>query len=86
VTRPYSRYGPLRLFAECLKFADGTPSPLVVLRYGFFVVVGIMIVFGLAPLAERTAKLGIIGCVISIMAIGFLHVVLAHHYVRTGRA
>jgi hypothetical protein len=56
-----------------LKFLGGTPAPMVALRYGFFVVVAMMIVFGLAPLADATQG-GIIGCAIGHLAIGFLSV------------
>jgi hypothetical protein len=71
--------------AVVIKFIDRTPVSLVALRYAFFVFVAVLIVFGVAPLRDATAKTGMIGSVIGLVVIGILHFALEHYYVHTGR-
>jgi hypothetical protein len=87
--RAYERTGEAVRIARPLtvvKFVNGIPGPILMLRYAFFVTVAIMIVFGVARVEDATAKVGIIGCVIGLFVIGFLHLAIEHHYVSTGRA
>jgi hypothetical protein len=68
------------------KFLDGVPRPILALRYAFFVMVALMIVFGIVPMPEATAHAGIIACVLALFVIAVAHVALEHYYVSKGRA
>jgi hypothetical protein len=69
-----------------VKFVDGTPTPILALRYAYFVLVALMILFGLAPFADRTARIGIIGCVLALFILAGLYIAFMWHYINTGRA
>jgi hypothetical protein len=68
-----------------VNFADGMPVPLRALRAAFFLLAAAMVLFGISPLTERTAKTGMIVSVLGLVTIGFLNAVLERHYVHTGR-
>jgi hypothetical protein len=55
-------------------------------RLAFFVTVAIMVLFGVAPVADSTARIGIIGCVFALIGVAVLNLALEHHYVNTGHA
>jgi hypothetical protein len=55
-------------------------------RLAFFVTVAIMIAFGVAPVADSTARMGIIGCVFALIGVAVLNLALERHYVNTGHA
>jgi len=52
----------------------------------FVVIVAVMLVFGLVPMQEATARAGIVATVATLFVLGLLSVVLEGHYVNTGRA
>jgi hypothetical protein len=62
------------------------PRPVLAVRISFLVVVAVMLVFGLAPIREATARAGIIATVVALLVLGLLSVLLEGHYVNTGRA
>jgi uncharacterized RDD family membrane protein YckC len=62
------------------------PRPVLAVRIAFFVVVAVMLAFGLAPVREATARAGIIATVFALFVLGLLSVLLEAHYVNTGRA
>ena len=68
-----------------VRFADGMPVPLRALRAAFFLQAAAMVLFGISPLTERTAKTGMIVSVLGLVAIGFFNAALERHYLRTGR-
>jgi hypothetical protein len=55
-------------------------------RLAFFVTVAITVVFGVAPVADSTARIGIIGFVFALIGVTVLNLALEHHYVNTGHA
>jgi hypothetical protein len=55
-------------------------------RLTFFITVAIMIVFGVAPVADSTARIGIIACVFALVGVAVLNLALERHYVNTGHA
>jgi hypothetical protein len=69
-----------------VKFPQGLPLPMLAARLSFFVTVGIMVIFGVAPVADSTARNGIIACVFMLVAVAVLNLGLEHHYVNTGQA
>jgi len=69
-----------------ITFPAGTPAPLLALRYAFFIVVFVMLGFGLAPMPWDRARFGIVGCVFGLLLLAILKVALEFHYVQTGRA
>jgi hypothetical protein len=52
----------------------------------FVVVVAVMLVLGLVPMQEATARAGIIATVAVLFVLGLLSVLLEGHYVNTGKA
>lgn len=62
------------------------PRPVLTVRLSFVVVVALMLVFGLAPMREATARAGIIATVVTLFVLGLLSVLLEGHYVNTGTA
>jgi hypothetical protein len=69
-----------------VRFVNGLPVPILALRYAFFVIVAVLLALGLAPVTFATAKVGIIGCILSLFAVAILHLLLEFHYINTGRA
>lgn len=69
-----------------IHFAHGLPSAMVVVPVAFFVIVGVMLVLGIGPVADSTARVGIIMCVLALFAVGLLYGALESHYIKTGRA
>lgn len=68
------------------KFSHGLPVPMLMARSAFFVTVALMIMFGMAPFSEWTARFGIIVCVFALIGVAVLNVALERHYVHTGVA
>jgi len=62
------------------------PRPVLAVRILFVVIVAVMLVFGLVPMQEATARAGIVATVATLFVLGLLSVVLEGHYVNTGRA
>jgi hypothetical protein len=84
----YERTGqavPIPRDPAVVKFVNGMPGPLFALRAAFFVGAASLVVFGVAPLAAATTKIGMIGSVISLVLIGILNVALEQYYVHIGR-
>jgi hypothetical protein len=87
--RYYERKGiavPIHFGRAYAEFPSGVPRPLVLARGAFFVVLALMLVFGTAPLDQRVAGNGIIGCVLSSLVVAIACVALERYYVKTGRA
>ena len=68
------------------KFFHRLPIPMLAARIAFFVTVATMIVFGLAPFGDSTARIGVIGCVFGLIGVAVLNLALEHNYVNTGLA
>ena len=77
------RISPPRIVA---KFSHGLPVPMLAARSAFFVAVALMILFGVAPFADSTARIGIIVCVFALIGVAALNIALERHYVNTGVA
>jgi hypothetical protein len=69
-----------------VKFSQGLPVPMFAARLAFFVTVAIMVVFGVAPVADSTARIGIIACVFALIGVAVLNLALERRYVNTGHA
>jgi hypothetical protein len=69
-----------------VNFSQGLPVPMMASRLAFFVTVTIMVVFGVAPVADSTARIGIIACVFALVGVAILNLALERHYVNTGHA
>ena len=69
-----------------VKFSQGLPVPMLAARLAFFVTVAIMVVFGVAPVAGLTARIGIIACVFALIGVAVLNLALERRYVNTGHA
>ena len=69
-----------------VKFSQGLPALMKTARIAFFVTVAIMVIFGVAPMPDSTARVCIIACVFALCGVAGLNIALEHHYVRTGRA
>ena len=67
-------------------FPEGFPVPLLALRVAFFVVVGLMLMFGVGPFRFEVAKTGIVICAFALIAVAFAYVLLERHYMKIGRA
>ena len=55
-------------------------------RLSFSVTAAIMVAFGVLPLAESTARIGIIACLFALIGVTVLNLGLERRYVNTGRA
>jgi len=69
-----------------VEYANGLPAGLVGARIAFLVVAATMAVFGLAPLPDWTARVGIIACVLALFVLAFLYMLLEQHYISSGQA
>ena len=67
-----------------VSFPEGRPLPLRLLRIGFFVLAGVLIALGLAPIPWSIARIGMITTVLSLVAVGLLHFFLETMYVSRG--
>jgi hypothetical protein len=67
-------------------FSQGRPVPMLAVRLTFFITVAIMVAFGVAPVADSTARIGIIVCVFALIGVAVLNFALERHYVNTGPA
>jgi len=68
--RHYERTGQAVRIARqrvVAQFSQGLPAPMLAARLTFFITVAIMIVFGVAPVADSTARIGIIACVFALV-------------------
>ena len=65
-------------------FPEGFPVPLLALRVAFFIVVGLMLMFGayMHPCIHKF----LIGCSFGLIAVAFAYVLLERRYVKIGRA
>ena len=68
------------------KFPHRLPVPMLAARSAFFVAVALMILFGVAPFADSTARIGIIVCVFTLIGVAALNIAFERHYVHTGVA
>jgi hypothetical protein len=68
------------------QFSQGLPAPMLAARLTFFITVAIMVVFGVAPVADSTARIGIIACVFALVGVAVLNFALERHHVNTGHA
>jgi hypothetical protein len=69
-----------------IDFGSHLPSPLVTARIAFFVIVALTAVFGFAPIADSTARIGIVACALALFALAILYAVLEAHYINSSRA
>jgi hypothetical protein len=69
-----------------VSYEGGKPPMIRGLRIAFFALVGLIVVFGFAPLPADIWKFGIIGCVLALSAVGVSHFIAERHFVNTGRA
>jgi len=69
-----------------ISFANGLPSAMVGVRIAFFVIVAVMVVLGIGPVADSTARVGIIACVFALFGIALLDGALEYYYIKIGRA
>lgn len=60
--------------------------PLLAARVAFFVVVGLILMFGIDPFRFEVAKNGITGCVFALVAVAVANVLLERRYIKIGRA
>jgi hypothetical protein len=89
VVRRYERTGQAvrrRTVNVMVRFPEGFPKPLLAARVAFFVVVGVMLLFGIGPFRFDVAKNGIIGCVLAVVGVAVANVLLERHYMKIGRA
>jgi len=86
LVRGYAGRMPTSRPTVAINFANGLPSAMVAVRIAFFVIVAVMVVFGVGPVANSTAKAGIITCVLALFVVAFANGALEQHYVKTGRA
>jgi hypothetical protein len=84
--RTYSGKTTMSRPTVAIRFSGQLPSVLVGLRVAFFVIVALMLVFGVGPIAPSMARAGIVFCVLALFALGLLYGVFENHYVNTGRA
>lgn len=85
----YERTGdavPIHRISVVVKFPYGFPKPMLAARLAFFVVVAVMLVFGIGPFPFDLARHGIILCVIALFGLAIFNVLLEAHYVRAGKA
>ena len=68
------------------RFSQRLPVPMLAARLTFFISVALMVVFGVAPVADSTARIGIIACVFALIGVAVLNLVLERHYVNAGHA
>jgi len=89
LVKHYERTGyavPIARPKTVVRYVNGLPVPILTLRYAFFIIVAVLLAFGLAPVKLATAKVSIIGCILGLFVIAVLHVLLEFHYINTGRA
>ena len=89
VIRRYERTGKAvrrRTVNVMVRFPEGFPMPLLAARVAFFVVVGLILMFGIDPFRFEVAKNGITGCVFALVAVAVANVLLERRYIKIGRA
>lgn len=86
--RKYERTGEaVRLRRSIgVTFVDGIPGPICAIRVAFFVLVAVMLVFGMVRLSSEAAHRGIVASVFALIAVGVIYLFAERHYVKTGRA
>jgi hypothetical protein len=72
--------------AVAVSYMGRLPVLIRWLRIAFGVVVGLMLLFGFAPMPLRVAHGGIIACVLGLFVVCFLHFFAERRYVARGRA
>ena len=89
LTKRYERTGqavPIPRPRLIVRFPRGLPFPMLAMRLAFFITVALMVMFGVAPVADSTAKTGIISCIFVLIGLAILNIAFERHYVNTGRA
>jgi hypothetical protein len=87
--RHYERTGQAirrRRKQTVVRFGKRLPIPMLLARASFFVTAVVMLIFGVAPLPDSTARHGIIGCVFALLAVAGLNIGLEQHYVNSSIA
>jgi len=87
--RHYERTGqaiPIPRKRVVVRFSKGLPLPMLVARGSFFVTVTTMLFFGATPMPVSMARIGIIACVFTLIAVAFVNIGLERHYVNSGTA
>jgi hypothetical protein len=86
--RTYERTGDaVRIpYPTAVIYPNEKPAIIRILRHGFFVVVAVLLAFGLLPIPMSIAKRGMIGSVIMLFVLGALHFFFEQHYINTGQA
>jgi hypothetical protein len=85
----YERSGdaiPINCVSVAVKFPNGFPKPMLAARLAFFIVAGLMLVFGVGPFPFDVVKKGIIGCVFGLIVVAITNLLLESHYGRAGQA
>jgi hypothetical protein len=81
--KSYERAGlaiPIERPKVSLGFTGRLLPPLRVLRYVYFILVGILVFFGLAPVSQQVARAGVISAVISLFVAAGAYIVLSWYY------
>lgn len=73
---------PINRVSMVVRFPDGFPKPLLAARLAFFIVAGLMLVFGVAPFPFDVVKNGIIACVFGLIVVAIANLLIESHYVR----
>lgn len=68
------------------KFTHGLPVPMLMARAAFLVTVVLMILFGMGPFVDSSARIGIIVCVFALIGVAALNLLLERHYAHSGVA
>lgn len=68
------------------QFSHRLPVPMLAARSAFFVTVALMLLFGVAPVADATGRVGIIVCVLVLIVVSAINIAVERHYVRIGIA
>ena len=69
-----------------VRFPFGLPFSMFGARIAFFVTAALMIMFGVIPVADSTARTGIIACVFGLVGVAVLNIALENYDVKTGHA
>jgi predicted membrane protein len=77
---------PIPRSVVVVRYYHGTPTGIRALRLAFVADVAMMLIFGLAPFADRTAKVGVICLVLLLFGIAIAYIFVERHYVRKGIA
>ena len=78
----YERCGLAILLDEPMQseFVASQHAPLRAMRYAYFLLVGVLLFFGFAPVSERVARDGIIACIIILFVTAGAYIALSWYY------